>query len=80
MSDQCRNCVVCGDLKQCEETPCNHHDNWYPMQLKARIKELEDRRDDLEQTLCIVYFSNDIKDHLPETHRMVERALKEPTK
>jgi len=38
------------------------------------------RIDNLEQILGIVYFSEDIKDHFPETHKMVERTLKESTK
>lgn len=47
------------------------------LELEAKVKELEDRRDDLEATLGIVFFCNDIKDHFPETHKMVERVLKE---
>lgn len=48
MSDQCRNCVVQGDLAKCLAMNCYQHENWIFVQLKAdldaknaRIKELE---------------------------------------
>lgn len=42
MSDQCRNCIVRGDLEKCKETDdCSIHDSWYTQQLLAQIEYLK---------------------------------------
>ena len=48
MSDQCKHCVVKGDLKACEETECYQHENWYALQLKTEIDRLKVESETLE--------------------------------
>ena len=39
--DQCGNCTLKGDLTNCKETPCSHHETWYATTQQKRIDELE---------------------------------------
>lgn len=41
MTDQCKHCSYRGNLNQCQAAECSKHGDWYPMQLQARIDELE---------------------------------------
>ena len=41
MSDQCRCCLLRGDLRECRKSPCFHHENWYAVEM---IKENEHLR------------------------------------
>lgn len=37
MIDQCKHCVLRGDIDKCEATPCSHHQTWYAETLCARL-------------------------------------------
>lgn len=39
MTDQCKNCVVSGDLEECKATECFHHENWYAVEQQKIIDE-----------------------------------------
>ena len=41
MSDQCKNCVVRGDVEKCMLTICNQHESWVATVRMKRIEELE---------------------------------------
>lgn len=43
MSDQCRNCVLIGDILSCQKAECFQHENWYAIQLNGQISALLDR-------------------------------------
>lgn len=46
MTDQCKNCVVSGDMPKCLETECSHHDSWFAVEL---LKKIERQDKELEQ-------------------------------
>jgi hypothetical protein len=65
--DQCKNCTVRGNLKECENTDCGHHDNWYVLELKAKLKALQESTawvpvseglPELKDDSVFVYFSH----------------------
>jgi hypothetical protein len=51
MSDQCQFCVVRGDFKKCQETPCHHHENWYEIELNKRLNRALTRLDNLKDLI-----------------------------
>jgi len=42
MHDECKNCVVRGEMAACEKTTCSRHETWYALQLRARVARLEE--------------------------------------
>ena len=42
--DQCKHCVVRGQMEVCEKTPCTIHEAWYVELLKTRLAEAEAQR------------------------------------
>lgn len=53
MIDQCKHCIVRGDMNECLKTECAYHENWYALELKKRIeqqaKELEALRGEIKK-------------------------------
>jgi hypothetical protein len=47
-SDQCKFCVVRGDIEKCKATDCSIHENWYSLEQKKSIESLEKRVKELE--------------------------------
>jgi len=43
--DECKHCMVRGDVPACEKTKCNIHESWYVQQLLARHNALEKDHD-----------------------------------
>jgi len=43
MSDECVHCTVRGNMEQCSKTECQHHENWYAMQLMAEVERMKDK-------------------------------------
>lgn len=39
--DECKHCIVRGDISKCKETPCNHHENWYAIEQQKKIDNLK---------------------------------------
>lgn len=54
MTDQCGNCMLQGDFKACQEAPCYYHDNWYAVQMRERIQELEKALRDIKRHQKII--------------------------
>jgi hypothetical protein len=42
MADQCKNCVVRGNIDSCLKTDCGHHENWIAEQNNKRYSELKE--------------------------------------
>lgn len=40
MTDQCINCTIRGNLKQCLATDCFQHENWMAIELRAENERL----------------------------------------
>jgi hypothetical protein len=40
MSDQCRHCMVRGDIEWCRATECFHHESWYATEIEQEISIL----------------------------------------
>ena len=40
--DQCKHCIVRGDIAACEQTDCDKHEYWYTKTLRARVARLEE--------------------------------------
>lgn len=38
--DQCKHCIVRGDLDKCLETSCSYHELWFTNELISKFKEL----------------------------------------
>lgn len=38
MSDQCKHCLIRGDIQTCQKADCFQHENWYALEM---IKENE---------------------------------------
>ena len=38
--DNCKHCVVRGDIKQCRETDCSTHESWYAKNQQGEIEML----------------------------------------
>lgn len=51
MSDQCKFCVVRGDIEKCKATDCSIHENWYSLEQKKSIESLEKRVKELDDRL-----------------------------
>jgi len=47
MTDQCKHCILRGDIEICKATECFHHDNWYAVQQQSEIDMLKQQRDEL---------------------------------
>lgn len=41
MTDQCKTCVLRGNIKKCQESECWVHEGWYAEYLNNRVNELE---------------------------------------
>ena len=39
--DQCKHCIIRGDIAACEKTECDKHEYWYVETLRARFAEVE---------------------------------------
>jgi hypothetical protein len=50
-SDQCKFCVVRGDIEKCKATDCSIHENWYSLEQKKSIESLEKRVKELDYEL-----------------------------
>jgi hypothetical protein len=42
MTDQCKHCTVRGDIKNCLQTQCFHHENWIAEQHRERLTAVRD--------------------------------------
>ena len=42
--DQCKHCLVRGDIEKCKETPCQHHTTWYAETLQTELVTLKTKR------------------------------------
>lgn len=40
--DQCKHCIVRGDIAACEQTDCDKHEYWYTQAIRARVARLEE--------------------------------------
>jgi len=40
MTDQCKNCIHFKNFDTCCAEDCQHHDNWYAVELKKKLSEL----------------------------------------
>ena len=40
--DQCKHCIIRGDIAACEKTECDKHEYWYVETLRARVARLEE--------------------------------------
>ena len=58
MMDQCKTCIVKGDLNACEETVCDIHENWYTKKLSMELSVAKDTR--LRQRIKINSLKNTI--------------------
>ena len=38
MSDQCKFCSLRGNLTECENVDCGHHENWYAKTMRDAVK------------------------------------------
>lgn len=38
--DQCKHCIVKGNIQLCKQTPCFHHETWYAETQESKIEEL----------------------------------------
>lgn len=38
--DQCKHCVVRGEIEKCQNTECGQHDSWYAQDRQQQINEL----------------------------------------
>ena len=47
MTDQCKHCILRGDIEICKATECFHHKNWYAVQQQSEIDQLKQQRDEL---------------------------------
>ena len=47
MTDQCKHCILRGDIEICKATECSHHENWYAVQQQSEIDQLKQQRDEL---------------------------------
>lgn len=41
MSDQCKFCLVRGDIDKCLQTDCSHHENWISEQHRLRLDQCQ---------------------------------------
>lgn len=72
MTDQCKNCVVRGDIEKCLSTECFHHGNWISAQHKARHEALLAQVRELDLRLGLTKIALEHKSALLES---CERAL-----
>lgn len=42
--DECRHCLVRGNIQACLETECNHNSNWLVQELMQKLMEAEEQR------------------------------------
>lgn len=42
--DQCKHCIVRGDIDKCQATDCNYHELWYAKHLESELAESERER------------------------------------
>ena len=52
MSDQCMNCTVRGDLKECLSTDCSQHESWMTQEV---MKQLQASQDEVSRLKSYVY-------------------------
>lgn len=74
MSDQCKFCVVRGDIEKCKATDCSIHENWYSLEqkksiesLEKRVKELDDRlldKQNANKALFSIYDESEVENNL----------------
>jgi hypothetical protein len=37
MVDQCKHCLVHGNMEACKETECQQHENWYAQEIQTEL-------------------------------------------
>ena len=37
MSDQCKHCLVRGNMEACKETECHQHESWYVQEIQTEL-------------------------------------------
>lgn len=47
MTDQCKHCILRGDIEICKATECFHHENWYAIHQQGEMDKLKQQRDEL---------------------------------
>ena len=52
MSDQCMNCTVRGDLKECLSTDCSQHESWMTQEVMKQLKASQDEASINESALA----------------------------
>lgn len=84
--DQCRHCIVRGDIAACEQTDCDKHEYWYTQSLRARVARLEEALPDpykleiLARWFDMKYPSDanpEVQTDLREWAKKIRRALEE---
>jgi len=40
--DQCKHCIVRGDIAACEQTDCDKHEYWHAQHLRNRVARMEE--------------------------------------
>lgn len=46
MTDQCKRCELRGNIKDCLESECYHHENWYAIEQQKEIDRLRNALSD----------------------------------
>jgi hypothetical protein len=72
--DECRNCIVRGDIGKCMKTNCNQHDSWMVGELKKALAKsgCHDIFCDLSNRVCRecpAYIGNTLADTLAQAEQ-----------
>ena len=51
--DECRTCMVRGDIEKCLQTQCCKHESWIVQELQGQIKALKDRNEVLQESIDV---------------------------
>lgn len=78
MIDQCKNCDMRGDLKDCYSVECFKHEDWIVTALQARVVELEEQKERIGKAIkkafpCLAACDERLFVHMDDYNNIVEQ-------
>ncbi len=66
MTDQCKHCIYKGNITECLQADCWHHENWYAVEQQKKIDYLETYIKNVTNDLGGITYSFDGRERMLE--------------
>jgi len=80
MSDQCMNCTVRGDLKECLSTDCSQHESWMTQEVMKQLKASQDECEELKKMQDHLKWKDETRKQLKVSREEIDQLKAEVKK